>query len=82
MKMASAITHLACNTLRSEFRRIDPASARILLIDRSRRVLGFSSEDLSGAAKRRLEEGGVEVLLGSTVEQVDARGVILGGSGS
>src|SRR6266851_5704463 len=56
VEMASAIAVLVRNTLRSEFRRIDPSMARIVLVDRGNRVLGTFSEDLSEAAKTRLEE--------------------------
>ena len=79
VEMASAIAHLVHNTLRSEFRRIDPATARVVLIDHSPRVLQTFSEDLSIAAKKRLEELGVEVLLGRSVEKVDEEGVIANG---
>jgi NADH dehydrogenase FAD-containing subunit len=79
VEMASAIAILVRNTLRSEFRRIDPASARIVLIDQSPRVLGTFSEGLSSAAKKHLEELGVEVLLARGVEQVDGTGVIVAG---
>src|ERR1700686_3126072 len=54
VEMASAIAVLARNTLKSEFRRIDPASARILLFDAAPRVLGTFSEKLSTAARDRL----------------------------
>jgi NADH dehydrogenase FAD-containing subunit len=67
------------STLPSEFRRIDPALARIVLVDRGTRVLGAFSEKLSEAARRRLEELGVEVRLGQGVDQIDAEGVIAGG---
>src|SRR6266567_1327867 len=43
VEMASAIAILVRNTLRSEFRRIDPAVTRVVLIDRSPRVLGTFS---------------------------------------
>ena len=79
VEMAGAISVLVRNTLRSEFRRIDPASARIVLIDQSPRVLGSFSKELSDAARKRLEKLGVEVLVGRTVEKVDAMGVIAGG---
>jgi NADH dehydrogenase len=79
VEMAGAIAVLVRNTLRSEFRRIDPASARIVLVDHSPRVLGSFSEELSSAAKKRLAELGVEVLVGRSVEKVDAMGVIAGG---
>src|SRR5260221_6386470 len=54
VEMASAISHLVRNTLRSEFRRINPTSARIVLVDMADKVLGSFSENLSGAAKERL----------------------------
>ena len=77
--MAGAIAILVRNTLRSEFRRIDPALARIVLVDMGKRVLGSFSEKLSSAAKKRLEELGVEALLGRGVEQVDEAGVVVAG---
>jgi NADH:ubiquinone reductase (H+-translocating) len=61
VEMASAIAVLIRNTLQLEFRRIDPGSARIVLIDMSPRVLGSFSEELSNAAKNRLEHLCVEV---------------------
>jgi NADH dehydrogenase len=79
VEMAGAIAVLVRNTLPSEFRRIDPTSARIVLIDHSPRVLGSFSEDLSSAAKDHLEALGVEVLLGRSVEHVDRAGVIVAG---
>ena len=79
VEMAGALAVLVRSTLRSEFRRIDPASARILLIDQGQRVLATFFEKLSAAARRRLEKLGVEVRLGHGVEQVDAEGVVVGG---
>ena len=79
VEMAGAIAVLVRNTLRSEFRRIHPESARIVLLDMAPRVLGPFSEDLSDAAKRRLEKLGVEVRLGHGVDQIDADGVIVAG---
>src|SRR5262249_27702934 len=79
VEMASAIAILIRNTLASEFRRVDPRSARILLIDQGKRVLGTFAEGLSQAAKQHLEELGVEVRLGQAVDQIDADGVIVAG---
>jgi NADH dehydrogenase len=79
VEMASELAGLVRNSLRSEFRRIDPASARIVLIDHSPRVLGSFSEGLSSAARKHLEALGVEVLVGRSVEKVDAKGVIADG---
>ena len=79
VEMAGAIAVLVRNTLRSEFRRIDPTSARIVLIDAGKRVLASFSEDLSRAAKERLEKLGVEVRLGQSVDQIDEHGVMVAG---
>jgi NADH dehydrogenase FAD-containing subunit len=77
--MASALAIFVRNTLKSDFRRIDPASARIVLVDMAPRVLGPFSESLSKAAKQRLEKLGVELRLGHSVDQIDAEGVVIAG---
>lgn len=79
VEMASAIAVLVRNTLHSEFRRINPESARIILLDMAPRVLGPFSQELSQAAKKRLESLGVEVRLGHGVDQIDADGVVVAG---
>src|SRR6266436_9527143 len=79
VEMAGAIAVLVHNSLRSEFRRIDPTSARIVLVDMANRVLGAFSEDLSRGAQDRLEKLGVEVRLGRGVDKIDADGVTVGG---
>jgi NADH dehydrogenase len=79
VEMASAIAVLVRSALKSEFRRIDPASARIVLVDMAPRVLGTFSGDLSEAAKRQLEKLGVEVRLGHSVDQIDADGIVVTG---
>lgn len=79
VEMAGAIAVLVRNALSSEFRRIDPRSARIILLDRSPRVLGSFSENISAAAKKRLESLGVEVRLGQAVDQIEADGVAIAG---
>src|SRR4029077_11261835 len=79
VEMAGAIAVLIRNTLKSEFRRINPESARIVLLDMAPRILVTFSEDLSRAAKERLESLGVEVRLGHGVDQIDAGGVIVAG---
>jgi NADH dehydrogenase FAD-containing subunit len=79
VEMAGALADLVRTTLRSEFRRIDPTSARIVLVDRGNRVLASFSEYLSGAAKKRLEKLGVEIRLGQGVDLIDQHGVIVAG---
>ena len=79
VEMAGALAVLVKTTLKSNFRRIDPASARVVLVDRGPRVLGTFSEHLSQAAKQRLENLGVEVHFGRAVDQINADGVVVGG---
>jgi NADH:ubiquinone reductase (H+-translocating) len=79
VEMAGALAVLVRTSLKSEFRRIDPASARIVLVDMAPRVLGPFSENLSKAAKTRLEKLGVEVRLGHGVDQIDADGIMVAG---
>jgi NADH:ubiquinone reductase (H+-translocating) len=79
VEMAGALATLVRTTLRKEFRRIDPTSARIILIDRGSRVLGTFAENLSRAAQERLERLGVEVRLGQGVERIDGDGVVVAG---
>jgi NADH:ubiquinone reductase (H+-translocating) len=78
VEMAAALAIFVRNTLKSDFRRIDPASARIVLVDTAH-VLGTFSENLSKAAKQRLEKLGVEVRLGHSVDLIDAEGVVIAG---
>jgi NADH:ubiquinone reductase (H+-translocating) len=79
VEMAGALAVLVRTSLKSEFRRIDPSSARIVLVDMAPRVLGPFSEDLSKSAKARLEKLGVEVRLGHGVDQIDADGIMVAG---
>ena len=79
VEMAGALAILVRTTLKSDFRRIDPASARIVLVDMAPRVLPPFSEDLSEAAKQRLEKLGVEVRLGHSVDCIDADGITVAG---
>jgi len=79
VEMAGALAILVGTALKSDFRRIDPTTARIVLVDMAPKVLGPFSENLSKAAKQRLETLGVEVRLGHSVDQIDADGVVVGG---
>ena len=79
VEMASALALFVRTTLRTDFRRIDPSSARIVLVDMAQRVLPSFSESLSDAARKRLEKLGVEVRLGHSVDQIDADGVVVAG---
>jgi NADH dehydrogenase len=78
VEMASALAVLVRNTLKSEYRRVRPESARIILLDMAPRVLGTFSDQLSEAARNHLEGLGVEVRLGHSVDHIDSDGVIVG----
>lgn len=79
VEMASAISIMIESTLKRDFRRVDPRSARIILVDAGQRPLGAFAPELSRAALNRLRRLGVEVMLGKTVESIDAEGVIVAG---
>lgn len=67
VEMAGAIAELAHRTLRGEFRRFDPATAQVILIEAGPRVLSSMPEDLSEKARRGLEKLGVTVRTGKMV---------------
>jgi NADH dehydrogenase len=75
VEMAGTLAEIARHTLAGEFRRIDPASAKILLIEGSARVLQAMPEDLSHRACEQLEKLGVEVRIDSRVTAIDANGL-------
>jgi len=79
VEMAAALAVLVRSTLKSEFRRVDPTTARILLVDMAPRVLPTFSKDLSEAAGKRLQDLGVEIRLGHAVDHIDADGIIVAG---
>lgn len=79
VEMAGAIAEIAAEVMVSDFRNIDPAQARIVLIEGTERLLGAFSEESSASAQRQLESRGVEVILDTFVEDIDEHGVWAGG---
>jgi NADH dehydrogenase/putative oxidoreductase len=79
VELAGALAELARLGMEKDFRRFDPASARILLIQAGPRLLPSFPEALSAETRRALEALGVEVLLDSRVERIDADGVTVSG---
>jgi NADH dehydrogenase len=75
VEMAGQIAELARRTLRKDFRNIDPAQARIILLDAAPQVLPSFGEKLGDRARRQLNGMGVEVQLGAMVTDVDANGL-------
>jgi NADH:ubiquinone reductase (H+-translocating) len=72
VEMAGQIAELARDTLRGDFRSVQPEHARIVLLDGEDRVLPAFPLGLSRHAARELVELGVEPLLGRTVVDIDA----------
>jgi NADH:ubiquinone reductase (H+-translocating) len=79
VELAASIAQMAHVTLRSNFRRIDPADTRVVLLEGAPRILGSFSEALAADAQARLRSLGVEVRTGATVTAVDEDGVTVGG---
>ena len=79
VEIAGQIGELARDTLRRDFRTIDPRRARILLVEAEDRVLTSFPPSLSAKAQRSLERLGVTVLTSRTVTGIDADGVTVAG---
>ena len=75
VEMAGTLAEIARHTLPGEFRHIDPAAARIILLEGGARVLQAMPEGLSQRAKEQLEKLGVEVRLGARVTAIDSTGL-------
>jgi len=79
VEIAGQIAELAHDTLRRDFRTIDPRRARILLVEAADRVLTSFPPSLSAKAERSLQRLGVTVLTDRSVIGIDAAGVTLNG---
>ncbi|MDB5507549.1 MAG: dehydrogenase protein [Hyphomicrobiales bacterium] len=75
VEMAGAISEIARKTLARDFRRVDPKTSRILLIEAGPRLLPAFPENLSAYTQRALERMGVTVLTNTRVTGIDASGV-------
>jgi NADH dehydrogenase len=78
VELAGTLAEIARHTLKDEFRNIDPAQARVRLVVAGPRVLAAFPEDLSAKAKRQLEKLGVDVALGTPVQEINVDGYRLG----
>jgi NADH:ubiquinone reductase (H+-translocating) len=77
VELAGQIAEIANDTLRRDFRSIDPRAARILLVEAADRLLGTFPERLSARAARALERLGVTPMLDRLVVDVDRAAVTL-----
>lgn len=78
VELAGAIADIARTVLVKDFRRINPADARVTLIEAGPRVLAAFAEDLSRQATHDLGTLGVDVRVDQRVDNVDANGVHFG----
>jgi NADH:quinone reductase (non-electrogenic) len=78
VELAGTLAEICHHALTHEFRSIDPARSRILLIEGGPRVLPAYSEDLSRSAQEQLERLGVEVRTSAMVTRVESGAVDIG----
>jgi NADH dehydrogenase len=79
VELAGAIIEVARKVMPTEFRHIDPRTARVILIEAGPRVLPAFPEHLSDYALKSLERMGVEVRTSTRVTNCDEAGVDLEG---
>ncbi len=79
VELAGALAELANRVLSSDFRRIDPSSSRIVLVEAGERILPGFAPDLSENAGEQLRELGVEVKTLTRVTAIDDFGVSING---
>jgi NADH:ubiquinone reductase (H+-translocating) len=75
VELAGQIAELAHRSLQHNYRRFDPATARVLLLDAAPALLGPFPPALQRRAARQLHRLGVEIHLGAMVTGVDERGI-------
>jgi NADH:ubiquinone reductase (H+-translocating) len=75
VELAGALGEIARDTLRRDFRAIDPRDTRIILFEAMDRILSLYPPDRSASAKRQLERLGVEVRAAARVVHIDEREV-------
>jgi NADH dehydrogenase len=79
VEMAGQIAELSRRALKGNFRRIDPASARVLLLDGGEEPLATFGDRLCAIATKEIERAGVELRMRTRVTDVDAEGIVVKG---
>jgi NADH dehydrogenase len=77
-ELAGALSEIARQTMLRDFRRINPSSARVILVEGKERVLPTYPPSLSKKAQRQLEHLGVEVITNAVVTSLSDREVCIG----
>jgi NADH:ubiquinone reductase (H+-translocating) len=75
VELVGAIGELAHDTLKSDFRNVNPADARIILVEAGHRILPSFHPKLARYAAKQLAALGVEILTETRVVQIDEKGV-------
>lgn len=78
VELAGTTIEIARRVLNQQFRSIDPARARVILVEAGPRVLPTYPEELSHSAERQLKHLGVEVMNDSMVTEIGADYVMIG----
>ena len=78
VELAGTLAEVARQTLARDFRHIDTAEARVVLVEAATKVLGTFDDSLSAKAQDQLKRLGVEVRLGLPVSEITALGVQVG----
>ena len=78
VELAGAIAEIARETLKHDFRSIDPTQTRVIVVESGDRVLGQFSPESSAAAARQLQKLGVEIVTGKRVTGITRECVQMG----
>jgi len=78
VELAGAISDISKRYMKDDFRAIDPAQARIILLEGGPRVLPSFPEDLSSSALKQLQELGVDVRVDAMVTGIEPDAVLVG----
>jgi NADH dehydrogenase len=78
VELAGALAEMCRFTIRKDFRRIDPSSAKIMLLEAGPRILAAFDATQAARALRDLERMGVTVLVQNAVTKVDSTGIDIG----
>lgn len=77
VELAGAIAEIAGETLRHDFRRINPADARIVIVEAAPAILNMYPRELESWAAEKIESMGIELLRTTTVVGLDERTLTL-----
>ncbi len=78
VELAGAIAELAHDTLKGNFKHINPGDARIVLVQGSPNLLPSFPVSLATKTRKRLKQMGVEVITGVHIQQIQEKGVQVG----